>query len=344
MRAAARACYEIVVLRATSLTMRYSGVTALDGVSFEARPGEVLGFLGPNGAGKTTAMRICTGYLPASAGSVSVCGIDVGADSLRARARIGYLPESVPLYPEMRVHEYLGYRAALKNVARHERKKCIDEALAAVELTTERRRVIGQLSKGYRQRVGLADALVHRPDVLILDEPTDGLDPNQRRDVLALIARLGRERTVILSTHILPEVESVCARVVILDRGRVIAEGRPSELRRADRDLRVVFAGERDAVAAAIRAVDGVIDVAGEEGGDGEHALRVSCARDVREAIAAAVVALGRLRELRAAAVGLEAAFAALTGRAPDGAKPDGAKPDAAKPDGASPAGTKGRA
>jgi gliding motility-associated transport system ATP-binding protein len=293
--------------------MRYAGgVTALDAVSFEARPGEVLGFLGPNGAGKTTAMRICTGYLSPSGGRVEVCGVDVAADPLAARARLGYLPESVPLYPEMRVDEYLGYRAALKNVPRRERAARLDEALAACALVPERRRVIGQLSKGYRQRVGLADALLHRPDVLILDEPTDGLDPNQRRDVLALIARLGRERTVILSTHILPEVESVCSRVVILDRGRVIAEGRPSELVDADRDLRIVARGERDAIAAALRAVDGVTDVAG----DGE-VYRVRTSKDVREALARAVVAVGELRALGPTALGLERVFAQLTGAEP---------------------------
>ena len=290
--------------------MRYAGrVTALEAVSFEAQPGEVLGFLGPNGAGKTTAMRICTGYLRPTSGSVEVCGVDVATDPLAARARLGYLPESVPLYPEMRVDEYLAYRAALKGVAHRDRRARIDEALAAVALAPERRRVIGQLSKGYRQRVGLADALLHRPDVLILDEPTDGLDPNQRRDVLDLIARLGRERTVVLSTHILPEVESVCGRVVILDRGRVIAHGRPAELVEADRDLRLVVRGDRDAIVAALRAVDGVTEVSA----DGD-ALRVRSAHDVREALARAVLTVGELRELRPAALGLERVFAQLTG------------------------------
>ena len=297
--------------------MRYAGrVTALDGVSFEARPGEVLGFLGPNGAGKTTAMRICTGYLAPSAGSVRVCGIDVAADPLAARARLGYLPESVPLYPELRVEEYLAYRAALKGVAHKDRRGRIDEALAAVALVPERRRIIGQLSKGYRQRVGLADALLHRPDVLILDEPTDGLDPNQRRDTLALIATLGKERTVILSTHILPEVESVCARVVILDRGRVIAEGRPAELVDAERDLRLVArplaTKSRDDIVAAVRAVDGVTEVSALDG----DAFRVKSARDVREAVARAVLAVAELRELRPSALGLERVFAELTVRA----------------------------
>ena len=293
--------------------MRYAGrVTALDAVSFEARPGEVLGFLGPNGAGKTTAMRICTGYLQPTGGQVSICGIDVAADPLAARARLGYLPESVPLYPEQRVDEYLSYRAALKGVPRRERRARIDEALAAVALAPERRRVIGQLSKGYRQRVGLAVALLHRPDVLILDEPTDGLDPNQRRDTLALIARLGKERTVILSTHILPEVESVCSRVVILDRGRVIAEGRPADLVDAERDLSLFARGDREAIVAALRAVDGVVEIVVQDG-DG---YRVKTSRDVREAIARAVIGVGELRELRPAALGLERVFAQLTVKA----------------------------
>ena len=293
--------------------MRYAGrVTALDAVSFEARPGEVLGFLGPNGAGKTTAMRICTGYLQPTSGSVSICDIDVAADPLAARARLGYLPESVPLYPEQRVDEYLAYRAALKGVPRRERRARIDEALAAVALTSERRRLIGQLSKGYRQRVGLADALLHRPDVLILDEPTDGLDPNQRRETLALIASLGKERTVVLSTHILPEVESVCARVVILDRGRVIAQGAPADLVDADRDLTLQARGDREAIVAALRAVDGVVEIVVQDGGT----YRVKTARDVREAIARAVLAVGELRELRPAALGLERLFAQLTVKA----------------------------
>ena len=290
--------------------MRYAGrVTALDAVSFEARPGEVLGFLGPNGAGKTTAMRICTGYLQPTGGQVSVCGIDVATDPLAARARLGYLPESVPLYPEQRVDEYLSYRAALKGVPRRQRRARIDEALTAVALVPERRRVIGQLSKGYRQRVGLADALLHQPDVLILDEPTDGLDPNQRRETLALIARLGKERTVILSTHILPEVESVCSRVVILDRGRVIAEGRPADLVDAERDLQLSARGDKEAIVAALRAVDGVVEIVVQDG----DAYRIKTSRDVREAIARAVLAAGELRELRPAALGLERLFAQLT-------------------------------
>jgi ABC-2 type transport system ATP-binding protein len=303
------------VIRAIDLGMRYAGVTALDGVSFEAHPGEVLGFLGPNGAGKTTTMRILTGYLPPSRGTVEVCGRALADDSRAARAHIGYLPESVPLYSEMRVDEYLGHRAALKGVAGRARKKRVEAACAQVGLLSERRRIIGQLSKGFRQRVGLADALVHEPEVLILDEPTDGLDPNQRRDVLALIAELAAERTVVLSTHILPEVESVCGRVVILDHGRVIAEGKPAELARAHLQLRVVARAEPGALETALRAIDGVTEVklAADAGEEGVAAVQVVCARDVREAIAEGVQRIGHLRELRPATLGLDAVFARLT-------------------------------
>jgi ABC-2 type transport system ATP-binding protein len=287
------------VIRATDLAKSYPTGTALEGVSFEARPGEVLGFLGPNGAGKTTTMRILTGFLAPSRGKVEICGLP----SRAARAKIGYLPENVPLYPEMRVDEYLRYRARLKGVPAN-----IDEAIEQAGVGGERHRIIGQLSKGYRQRVGLADALVHRPEVLILDEPTDGLDPNQRRAMLKLIAELGRERTVILSTHILSEVETVCARVVILDRGRVVGEGRPAELARPH--LLIVARGDRDKLSQALQAIEGVITVESE--GDDEIRLRVTAQLDVREAAAAAVVKVGQLRELRSAA-GLAEIFARLT-------------------------------
>jgi ABC-2 type transport system ATP-binding protein len=289
------------VIRATGLHKTYSALSALDGVSFEARPGEVLGFLGPNGAGKTTAMRILTGFLEPTSGSVEICGLP----PLRARDKIGYLPESVPLYPEMRVEEYLRYRARLKAVAPR-----IDDALTQAGIADVRRRIIGQLSKGYRQRVGLADALVHRPPVLILDEPTDGLDPNQRRAMLKLIADLGKERTVILSTHILSEVEAVCNRVLILDRGRVVAEGRPSDL--SQPHLYAIARGSRDELVASLQKLKGVTSV--ESQPDGELVrLTIHATGDVREAVAAAIVAVGQLRELRPAGVALADLFARLT-------------------------------
>jgi gliding motility-associated transport system ATP-binding protein len=287
------------VIRATDLHKAWATGTALERVSFEARPGEVLGFLGPNGAGKTTTMRILAGFLPPTGGQVEICGLP----PRRARAKIGYLPENVPLYPEMRVEEYLRYRARLKGV-----RPDIDAALAQAGITDERRRIIGQLSKGYRQRVGLADALVHRPEVLILDEPTDGLDPNQRRVMLKLIGELGRERTVILSTHILSEVEAVCSRVVILDRGRVVAEGRVADLARPH--LSILARGDRERLMAALQAIEGVVTVESEAEGELVR-LRVTAASDVREAAAAAVVGAGHLREL--ADAGLAEVFARLT-------------------------------
>jgi ABC-2 type transport system ATP-binding protein len=302
------------VIRAVELGKRFDRVTALDAVTFEARPGEVLGFLGPNGAGKTTALRIVTGYLPASTGRVEVCGLDVAIDPLRARRSIGYLPEAAPLYPEMRAEEYLRYRAALKGIPGRQATARVEEALALAGASAERRQVIGRLSKGYRQRVGLADALLGRPEVLVLDEPTDGLDPNQRRDLLAQVAALGRDRTVVLSTHVLPEVESVCQRVVILDRGRVIAEGVPAELARAEARLRVVARGDRAALAEALRALPGVRQVKIESVDADVCALLVESEGDQREAVALAVARVGALRELRPTALGLDEVFARLTG------------------------------
>lgn len=304
------------VIVARELSKSFSGVVALDTVSFEARSGEVLGFLGPNGAGKTTTMRLLTGYLAPTGGQVTVCGIDLARDSKRARAQIGYLPENVPLYPEMRISEYLAYRAALKGLPAKERKRRIEEVSASVGLTAELRRIIGQLSKGYRQRVGLADALLHRPKVLILDEPTDGLDPNQRREVLALVAELGKTCAVILSTHILPEVESLCGRVVILDRGKILAEGRPEELGAAQHAVEVNVRGDAALVERALREVEGVTEVVRVGGAKDESVVfRAEATRDVREAVAAALQTVGKLRELRPARGGLDEIFRRLTAR-----------------------------
>jgi ABC-2 type transport system ATP-binding protein len=304
------------MIRAVGLTKRYGGVLALDQVGFEARPGEVLGFLGPNGAGKTTTMRILTGFLPATSGRVEICGQPL---STRARAKVGYLPESVPLYSDMRISEYLDYRAALKGVPGREREARCEKALRACGLDGEGRRPIGQLSKGFRQRVGLADALVHEPEVLILDEPTDGLDPNQRREVLELVRGLGADRTVVLSTHILPEVESVCGRVVILDRGRVIADARPAELLASSTRVLLAARGDRDDLEASLRAVEGVTSVAVERvEAEGVVVFRVESSADLREALAQAVGRVGRLRELRPLGAGLDEVFARLTTQKPE--------------------------
>lgn len=213
------------------LCKNYGQTEAVSDLTFSVDRGEVVGFLGPNGAGKSTTMRILSGYLPADAGEVKIAGFDVFTQSVKARSRIGYLPENVPLYPEMRVGEYLGYRAALKGVRSRRIAEKVDDSLRLCGLTHVQRQLIGTLSKGYRQRVGLADALVNEPDILILDEPTIGLDPAQIREVRALIKGLATRHTILLSSHILSEVEMTCSRVLILNKGRIIANGTPSELR-----------------------------------------------------------------------------------------------------------------
>ena len=205
------------------LSKRYAGGEAVKGISFAVDKGEVVGFLGPNGAGKSTTMRMITGYLPATDGKIEVAGAKLPEQSLQVRERIGYMPENVPLYPEMRVEEFLEYRGRLKRVGRGEIAGRTDLVLDQCGLAEVRRKIIGTLSKGFRQRVGLADALIHNPALLILDEPTAGLDPHQIRSFRELIKELGKDRTILLSTHILSEVEMVCSRAIIINRGRIEA-------------------------------------------------------------------------------------------------------------------------
>jgi ABC-2 type transport system ATP-binding protein len=217
---------------------------ALDDVSFEVERGEIVGLLGPNGAGKTTLMRILSCFLTPTRGTALLAGCSIAEDARGVRRALGYLPEAVPLPPEMRVTEYLGFRAALKTVARDKRRAAVDDAIAIAGLGERRSQIIGTLSRGYRQRVGLADALLARPPILILDEPTVGLDPNQIRETHALIRELGRDRAVLLSTHILSDVEALASRVVIVNRGQVKASGTPAALRESlgARSLDEVFA------------------------------------------------------------------------------------------------------
>src|SRR5437016_5446581 len=209
------------MIQVDDLTKLFGPVLAVDHINFQVSRGEIVGFLGPNGAGKTTTMRILTSYLPATSGIAKVAGFDVMTESMDVRRNIGYLPESVPLYSEMRVEEYLTYRAKLKGVERKERQGRLESCLEGCRIREVRRRLIGTLSKGYRQRVGLADALIHDPPILILDEPTAGLDPLQIRETLATIRELSGQHTVLLSTHILSEVESVCRRVIIINKGHI---------------------------------------------------------------------------------------------------------------------------
>ena len=216
-------------VKVTNLSKRYDTQHAVDDVSFEARKGEVLGFLGPNGAGKTTTMKIITGYLPQSSGTASVCGFDVSEEPMQARARIGYLPEHNPLYREMYVREYLSFTAGVHRVKNASKR--VDEMIERTGLGTHRHKQISELSKGYRQRVGLAQAMLHDPEVLILDEPTSGLDPNQIVEIRQLIKDLGKEKTVVLSTHILGEVEAVCDRAIIINRGKLVADAPIQQLK-----------------------------------------------------------------------------------------------------------------
>ena len=218
------------MIRVENLTKKYAGGEAVRGISFSVEKGEVVGFLGPNGAGKSTTMRILTGFLPATDGQIEVAGAKLPEESLLVRQRIGYMPENVPLYPEMRVEEFLEYRGRLKRVARKDITERVGLVLDQCGLSDVRKKIIGTLSKGFRQRVGLADALIHNPPLLILDEPTAGLDPHQIRSFRELIKDLGRDRTILLSTHILSEVEMVCGRAIIINRGKIEASDTLSNL------------------------------------------------------------------------------------------------------------------
>lgn len=211
------------MIKVSNVTKRYPARVAVDDISFEVKRGEIVGFLGPNGAGKTTTMRMLTGFLPANSGKIEVAGFDISEHPREVRRRIGYLPENCPLYPEMRVDEYLRFRAELKGLPTAARKVKVDEVKELCGLTDVGRRIVGQLSKGYRQRVGLADCMVHDPDLLVLDEPTVGLDPYQIRQVRQLIRHLAERHTILLSTHILPEVEAICERILIINEGKIVA-------------------------------------------------------------------------------------------------------------------------
>lgn len=232
-----------------NLTKVYGSQLALDQVSFQVGKGEILGLLGPNGAGKSTTMKIITGYLLASSGRAEVCGIDVVKDPLATKRKIGYLPEHNPLYLDMYIREYLDFTGGIYGLSSSQRSKRIEELIELTGLTAERKKKIGQLSKGYRQRVGLAQALIHDPEVLILDEPTTGLDPNQIVEIRNLISEIGKQKTVILSTHIMQEVNAICNRVVIINRGKIVADKPIKELNQtlsSDPVLRVRFKEKYD--------------------------------------------------------------------------------------------------
>jgi ABC-2 type transport system ATP-binding protein len=248
------------MISVSHLVKRYGSRLAVDDVSFEVGKGDVVGFLGPNGAGKSTTLRVLSGFLGMTSGKVTVAGHDIADDSYEARKAIGYMPESAPLYPEMRVAEYLAFRAELKGVQRKHRRSWVDEAMEQANVTDVENLLIGKLSKGYRQRVGLADALVAKPPILILDEPTAGLDPNQIRDVRALVARLGSSHTILLSTHILSEVEASCTRVLVIAKGKLVASGETKDIgkMRKTSAVDVTVRGKLDDALRLLRGLGGV--------------------------------------------------------------------------------------
>jgi len=265
------------LIQVKDLTKSFGERTAVDHVSFVVNRGEILGFLGPNGAGKTTTMRILTGFLPATSGTAQVAGFDVFNDSLEVRKRIGYLPENPPLYLDMSVSAYLDFVARIKNVPAEKRQARVDDAMAKTNITDKRHELIKRLSRGYKQRVGLAQALVHDPEVIILDEPTVGLDPKQIIEVRHLIKGLAGSHTIILSTHILPEVSMTCDRVVIINRGRIAAIDTPANLTqqlKGGQNVLLEVAADQNAVSAAVREIPGVRKVTAEPaGGNGRVAL-----------------------------------------------------------------------
>ncbi|HID63063.1 MAG TPA: ATP-binding cassette domain-containing protein, partial [Anaerolineae bacterium] len=301
------------MIQVENLTKYYGDLAAIKDVSFNVNKGEILAFLGPNGAGKTTTMRILTAYMPPSAGSARVAGYDVFNDSLEVRRRIGYMPETVPLYPEMTVRSYLDFVARLRGV--DDCRKRVEAVMETCHVADRAETVIGKLSKGYRQRVGLAQALVHDPEILILDEPTIGLDPKQIIEVRELIRGLGGERTIILSTHILSEASQVCGRVVIINEGQIVAEDTPERLTaRLKGGERVYLQVSQPSVEveAALKAIEGVTTV--EAKGDGGYEVESALGADRRTEIAAAIVEGGwGLLEMKPIGMSLEEIFLKLT-------------------------------
>ena len=318
------------------LTKRYGPVTAVDDISFSVQRGEILGFLGPNGAGKTTTMRVLTGYMPPTDGRAVVAGYDVFEQPIEAKRRTGYLPETPPLYPDMTVRDYLAFVSRIKGVPRGERTGRVNEMMEKTRIADVADRHCGKLSKGYRQRVGLAQALMHNPDVLILDEPTAGLDPKQIIETRQLIKALAGDHTIILSTHILPEVSQTCQRVVIINRGRVVAVDTPdnltSRLRGSETMYLQVDAAGAD-VASVLQRVSGVTRVAITDTKQQIVGYEVDSetGRDVRRELAAAIVGRGwGLLEMRPMRLSLEEIFLHVTTEETPAAAAAAAEADAA--------------
>jgi ABC-2 type transport system ATP-binding protein len=314
------------MIEVTHLSKAYGSFAAVSDVSFRVDSGEIVGFLGPNGAGKSTTLRILAGFLGATSGTVRIGGHDIGEEPILARSQLGYMPETSPLYPEMRVGEYLAFRAELKRIPRGKRRDAVAKSLAEAHVEDVASIVIGHLSKGYRQRVGLADALLGDPPLLILDEPTAGLDPNQIREVRSLVRRLGEKHTVLLSTHILSEVEATCTRALVIARGRLVAQGSIDEIRALRRPsaIRVTVRGDAGNARAAMKQIPLVrrvrtLEREGEREGEDKTTFAVDLRKGAEvgpaaEAIVATLVLGGlAVREVAPEAASLEQVFAKLT-------------------------------
>lgn len=301
------------MIRVEGLTKDYGARRAISNLNFEANQGEIVGFLGPNGAGKTTTMRILTGYMPPTDGTASVAGYDVVAESLEVRKRVGYLPETVPLYTDMTAFEYLKFMADLRKLP--DAQERAEEALEMVGLEGRSESYIGTLSKGMRQRMGLAQALIHHPEVLILDEPTIGLDPGQVVEVRHIIREMGKQRTVLLSTHILSEAQQICDRVLIINKGKIIAEDTPQNLQArlvGSERATIRVRGDSDGLSKVVGKIKGVQSVQGND--DGGVEFQFAPGQDVRPEVAKAVIGAGYdLLELRPVGMSLEEIFLELT-------------------------------
>lgn len=307
------------MIQVENLTKYYGEYAAIENVSFAVEKGEILGFLGPNGAGKSTTMKMLTGYLTPSAGRVEVGGYDMAKDPIKAKSLIGYLPENPPVYPEMSVRDYLAFAAKLRGVPGRDVKAAVDEVIQRCILTEVPNKLIAHLSKGFQQRVGIAQALVHKPKVIILDEPTNGLDPKQIIQIRELIKSLAQEHTVILSTHILPEVQVTCSRVLIINQGTVVAEGKPEELEgklRGGLRIELLARAPEAEITTQLKDMAGISNLAVTPKEDGlvRVSLEVASGNDLRERIAAEVVGRGwGLLELRSVGLSLEEIFLKLT-------------------------------
>ena len=327
------------MIEVQGLTKRYGRTTAVDDLNFSVRRGEILGFLGPNGAGKTTTMRVLTCYLPPTLGKVTVAGYDVMEQPLEVKKRVGYLPETPPLYTDMGVREMLGFAARIKGVPRRQVKQRVEMAAEKTAVTDVLQKIVGHLSKGYRQRVGLAAALIHEPEVLVLDEPTAGLDPKQIIETRKLIQSLAGNHTIILSTHILPEAAHTCNRVMIINKGKLVAEDTPENLTarlQGFETMKLLVEGPPEQIQETLTRVEGVNHVAHMPALDGrvEFSVETSPGHDARKELARAVVESGwGLLELRPMGMSLEEIFLKLTTKEDAEAVEEAAAPEASAPE-----------